>query len=468
MNSSRRNFLKNAGLGVAGLGLGTAAAAKSFCFRAVQGESEKLLIKDPDHPKPAPVGYDRLPLEWHKNTVKRLKDKVAAQGVQVIVLEDSWNTTYFTGNFMTKTERPTWVVLPLDADAVFWWTPGLDNDIVKTWWCTEMDYYYDYYHAAGGYPDQGKVVKGNTVDLFQWFMEGLKKKGFGDKVLGFDSEFAPTKMKKLQNTLPKAKVVDISPACIKMRMVKTPEEVSLIQRSMDYFSKIHAFGRDYLLQRGTDATDFEIAKACEEWGINLIMQDVKRDGGPHNAVGIGVGIGVRTGRGTAYPHPNQFHHNKVKKGDSLQIAGGVRIGGYGGECYRYYQIAPWDAYREKVWETVTESVRIQERESKAGVPCCDVAFKVHSYQVSRGKDIQKLLYQRVGHGEGMEGHQPPYIALGNTEILEEGMTFSVEPGLFDPTHDFGYNPSDSCLVTKKKGVLQSSVPWTKEWMFLKL
>jgi Xaa-Pro aminopeptidase len=68
----------------------------------------------------------------------------------------------------------------------------------------------------------------------------------------------------------------------------------------------------------------------------------------------------------------------------------------------------------------------------------------------------------------MEGHQPPYIALGNTEILEEGMTFSVEPGLFDPTHDFGYNPSDSCLVTKKKGVLQSSVPWTKEWMFLKL
>jgi hypothetical protein len=48
------------------------------------------------------------------------------------------------------------------------------------------------------------------------------------------------------------------------------------------------------------------------------------------------------------------------------------------------------------------------------------------------------------------------------------MTFSVEPGLFDPQNDFGYNPSDNLLVTKKKGVLQSSVPWTKEWMFLKL
>jgi Xaa-Pro dipeptidase len=468
MNYSRRRFMKNAGLGIAGLGLGATAAAKGFPSQAAKGESEKLLIKDPDHPQPAAKGVDRLPLDWYKNTIKRLKDKVAAQGVQVIVIEDSWNTTYFTGNFMTKTERPTWVVLPVDADAIFWWTPGLDNDIVKTWWSTEMDYYYDYYHAAGGYPDQGKVVKGNTVDLFEWFMEGLKKKSFGDKVLGFDSEFVPSKMKKLQKTLPKAKVMDIGPICIKMRMVKTAEEIALIQRAMDYFSKIHAFGRDYLLRRGTDATDFEIGMACQEWGTNLIMQDIKRDGGPHNAVGIDVGIGVRTGRGTAYPHPNQFHHNRVKKGDSLQIAGGVKIGGYGGECYRYYQIAPWDAYREKVWETVTESVRIQERESKAGVPCCDVAFKVHSYQVSRGKDIQKLLYQRVGHGEGMEGHQPPYIALGNTEILEEGMTFSVEPGLFDPANNFGYNPSDCLLVTKKKGVLQSSVPWTKEWMFLKL
>jgi Xaa-Pro aminopeptidase len=202
--------------------------------------------------------------------------------------------------------------------------------------------------------------------------------------------------------------------------------------------------------------------------MNLIMQDIKRDGRPHSAVGMGVMCFARSGRGTAYPHPNQFHHNKVKKGDSFQIVGTARVGGYNVEYYRYFQLAPWDAHREKVWETATESVHIQERESKAGVRCCDVAYEVHSYQLSRGKDIQKLLYLRVGHGEGMEGHQPPYISLGDTTILEEGMTFSVEPGLYDIEHDFGYNPSDICLVTKKKGVLMSSAPYTKEWMFLKL
>ena len=467
MTISRRNFIQNISVGLAGVSLTGKTYAKDVSL--IQQESEKLLVKVPDQPEPAPVGVDRLPLSWYKATVKRLREKAAEKGIDVIVLADQWNMVYFTGNFMTKTERPAWVVFPVKEEAIYWYTPGLDNELVKSWWCTEIDYYYDFHHAKGGYPDQGKIVKWNTVDLFEWLLQGLKKRGYGEKTIGFDSEFTPSTMKKFVKILPKARVVDISSTCLRMRVIKTREEIALTQRAMDYFAKIHVFGRDYILQRGTEATDFEVRQACISYGTDLIMKDIKRDRGPHNAVGIRIGIGCRTGKGTAYPHPNQFHHNRIKKGDSLQISGNVRIGGYGGEIYRYYQIAPWDAHREKVWEVVTETVHIQERESKAGVTCGEVAEKCHRYQVSQGKDIQKLLYQRIGHGSGMEGHQFPYIALGNTEVLEEGMMFSVEPGLFDPENGFGYNPSDNLLMTKTKGVLQgASVPYTKEWMFLKL
>jgi hypothetical protein len=48
------------------------------------------------------------------------------------------------------------------------------------------------------------------------------------------------------------------------------------------------------------------------------------------------------------------------------------------------------------------------------------------------------------------------------------MMFSVEPGLYDPERGFGYNPSDNLLVTEKKGILMSSVPYSKKWAFLKL
>jgi len=103
MNLSRRRFMRNIGLGAAGLGL--ASKKSALASAPVKRDSEKLLVKDPDHPAPAPVGVDRLPLSWYKSTVQRLKDKAAEKGVAAIVLEDSWNMTYFTGNFMTKTER---------------------------------------------------------------------------------------------------------------------------------------------------------------------------------------------------------------------------------------------------------------------------------------------------------------------------------------------------------------------------
>jgi Xaa-Pro dipeptidase len=462
MEFSRRNFIKSAGLGLTSLGIFTEKQA--FSSPTLKKRSAKLLIKNPEHPNPA--SFDRLPLSWYKNTVKSLKTRLAEKGIDAILLQNRWNLVYFTGLFHSTTERPFYVVFPVKEDAVYWYHPGLDRDLVTSWWNTENEYYFDFLHAEGGFPNKGKVVQGKTVDLFEWLLNGLKKRGFAEKVIGVDSEFTPSKIKKAKKILPKAKFVDISQICLKMRMVKTKEEIALTQRAMDYFSKIHAYTRDYILEKGTDATDFEVKRAAEEYGTDLILRDVKRDGRPHNAVGVSIRIGCRTGAGTAYPHPNQFFHKKIEKGDALQLSGVVRIGGYGGECYRYFQLAPWDDHRKKLWDVVTECVYIQERESKAGRTCSEVAYKIHQFQVKQG--VSKYIYHRPAHGEGMEGHQAPWLALGDYTVLEEGMTFSVEPGLYDPENGFGYNPSDNLLVTQKKGVLMSSVPYTKEWMFLKL
>lgn len=459
---SRRNFIKKSGLGLTGFGL--SAKPKSFSFPLPKKNSEKLLLKNPNHPQEA--SFDRLPLSWYKETVKSLKKRVAEKEVEAILLQDRWNLIYFTGLFHSTTERPFYALFPVREDAIYWYHPGLDRDLVASWWNTENEYYFDYLHAEGGFPNKGKVIQGETVDLFEWLLEGLKKRGYEDKAIGVDAEFPPSRMKKIKKILPKAKFVDISPVCLKMRMVKTKEEIALTQRAMNYFSQIHAFARDYLLERGPDTTDFEIEHAAVEYGTNLILKDIKRDGRPHSSVGIDVRIGCRTGVATAYPHPNQFFHKKIEKGDALQIAGIVRIGGYGGELYRYFQIAPWDSRREKLWQVVTDCVRIQEEESMAGKTCSEIAYKIHQYQVKNG--VARYIYHRPAHGEGMEGHQAPWLALGDYTVLEEGMTFSVEPGLYNPEKGFGYNPSDNLLVTKKRGVLMSSVPYSKEWMFLKL
>jgi Xaa-Pro dipeptidase len=53
-------------------------------------------------------------------------------------------------------------------------------------------------------------------------------------------------------------------------------------------------------------------------------------------------------------------------------------------------------------------------------------------------------------------------------VIEENMTFSVEPGLYDEKNGIGVNPSDNLLVTKKGAILMSRVPISKEWSFLAL
>lgn len=459
--STRRDFLK--GSGSAALVSTLASSCTSGSDNRAAG-SASMLIDNPAHPEPA--RFDRLPLEWHQRTVGRLQERLAERGLDGILLTDRWNIIYYTGLFHTSTERPMACFIPTNAMEVYWFHPGLDLELVRSWWYTDGDYYFDYPHAEGAYPDQGKVAIGPPVDLLEWRLKGLEKRGFGDKKIGLDQSPAVATLKRMTEVLPKANFENVGDVCIGMRRVKTSEEIALIQRSYDYFSQIHAWTRDYILERGTDLTDFDISMAARQYGVDLIMKDIERDGHPHTAVGIRVSIGCRTGETTGYPHPNQFQHSKIRKGDSLQVAGGVRIGGYGGELYLPYHLGPWTAEQEKMWEVMAEGSAMQVRLSKAGTRCQDVAKAIHEYQLENG--MQKYLYQRVAHGEGMEGHQEPYIALGDDTVLEEGMTFSMEPGLFNSSGGYGYNPSDMVLVAKESGIAMGSVPLSKEWCLLDL
>ena len=466
--ASRREFL---GKGLA-CGLGAAFAAQEFVVPATPGPaptsprqvSGKLLKPRSDHPQPA--SFDRLDEAWYRAAVGRLQEKLRESGLDAALLTDRWNIIYFTGLFHTSTERLFAVLVPAEGMNLTWFAPSLDRDLTGSWWISDREVYFDMKHAKDGFPNEGRVAEGDAVDLTRWMWEGIRRRGFAEKTVGVDHVHDEKGRGVIAEVAPKATLRRIDEACLKMRMIKTPDEIALTQRAMDAWSRMHAFTRDLILDRGTDAIDYQIAQETMAWGADLILGGIERDGRPHTAVGVSIGVGVRTGVGTAFPHPNQFHYNRVKKGDALQVSGVVTIGGYGGELYRAYQTAPWDAHREKVWQVHTESCLIQQEQSMAGVSCSHVAKAVHDHQVKMG--MQKYIYHRPAHGQGMEGHQAPYIALGDFTTLQTGMTFSNEPGLYDPENGFGYNHSDCLLVTPGGGIPMGSVPMTKEWCFLKL
>ena len=484
MDYPRRQLLKGGGLALLGSGflgrLDKVAAAQSTpdsltarLKSQASGPSHDLLLgpQPGEEGPPQPADYDRLPLEWNKATVARFKEKLERRDIEAFLVRQPLNIIYLTGYWHTTTERPQATFMNAqDADPWFLY-PGLDRDIVKSWWFGGGKMYFDFLHADGGFPNEGAVRQGGTVDLFKFLLEGIKEHGIQGNRIGIDGEMYPSEIAKAQEVLPGIEFIDISDVLIEMRQVKTEEELALWRRAYVYFDRAHAFARDYILTHGSDVTDYEVGVAAELWINDQLLSDLDLAGGlPHHGVRSGVGISVRAGQLTGYPHPNQPYFNRIGKGMALQVSGISRVGGFGHECYRPYIIADsagaFDAHMKKLWEVSKHTCDIQMELSVEGVTCSHVAYEIHKYQVAQG--VQDYIYHRPGHGAGTEGHQSPYIALGDFTMLQRNMTFSEEPGLYDPANGCGFNWSDTIVVGQKSGYRMSRVPYTQDWCWIEI
>ena len=484
MDYPRRQLLKGASLAALGTGfLGRydrVAAAQNGSPSLTEvlkaqagGGSEKLLLgpQPGEEGPPAPATYDRLPLEWNKKVVARFKAQLESRGIEAFMVRNPLNVIYLTGYWHTTTERPQATFMNKDDADPWFLYPGLDRDIVKSWWFGDGRMYFDFHHAEGGFPNEGKVQQGAKVDLFKFLLEGIKEHGIQGSRIGLDGELYPSEIAKWESVLPGVEWIDISEELIKMRQVKTPEELALWRRAYVYFDQAHAFARDYILTHGTDITDYEVGVATELYINDRLYSDLDLAGGAtHHGVRSGVGIGVRAGAVTGVPHPNQPYYNRIGKGMALQVAGGARIGGYGHENYRPFIIADssgqFDPHMQRLWEISKHTCDMQMELSVEGVTCSHVAYQIHKYQVEQG--VQDYIYHRPAHGAGTEGHQSPYIALGDFTMLERNMTFSEEPGLYDPENGCGFNWSDTIVVGSKSGYRMSRVPYSKEWCWITL
>lgn len=447
---TRRRFF-----GSLGAAAGTAAALGAAELRADIKPGQVASLKPPF----------RLPVEWYRATVKRFQARLGAMGLGGAIVADQLNRNYLTGSFLTETERPNFLFVPARGEPVAF-IPGLDRDMAASWWVKEFEWYFDYPHSG----EYNKVVwrAGAQEDLFKWMLRGLAKRGFGNAKLGMDREATPSLEKRFRETLPEASLNDIAKDLLSMRAVKTREELELIQKAIDLHDAMLAFARGHILENGTKVTDFDVRRATEEFGTRTLMAAMgsEVDGKAHHAVGIGLGFSCRAGVATAYPHPNQFFYARLAPGQAVQISSVIKIGGYGGEGYRAMHIAPMNDLQRKMWDVHTEMTLKQAEFCKAGAKCGEIGEA--TLAIAQKAEMEKYVYHRPAHGQGMEGHQAPYLSLGDDTVLVENMTFSNEPGLYNLEGGYGYNHSNCVQVQRERGVIMNKTPLTREFCWLKI
>jgi Xaa-Pro dipeptidase len=137
---------------------------------------------------------------------------------------------------------------------------------------------------------------------------------------------------------------------------------------------------------------------------------------------------VLTGPRAAMPHGHP-DATQLAPGDLLIVDIGVTVDGYAADITRTFVVgAEPDARQREVFELVHAANRAGIEAVRAGAPAR--AVDEAARRVIDGAGYGPNFIHRVGHGLGLEVHEPPYLTATNDEPLLAGMVATVEPGIY--------------------------------------
>lgn len=163
---------------------------------------------------------------------------------------------------------------------------------------------------------------------------------------------------------------------------------------------------------------------------NEIEEDLKRAllrRSPESSVAFSI---IASGENSSLPH-HETGTRVLQSGDVVVLDYGTRLHGYHSDITVTCSVGePADAEVRKVYRTVWEAQQRALEAVRPGVPCEAIDRAARAQITAAG--YGDYFIHRTGHGLGLQVHEAPYMVEGNSEPLEEGMVFSVEPGIYLP------------------------------------
>jgi Xaa-Pro aminopeptidase len=151
---------------------------------------------------------------------------------------------------------------------------------------------------------------------------------------------------------------------------------------------------------------------------------------------------VASGPNGASPH-HEPGDRICAPGDAVVVDFGGRMAGYCSDTTRTFVVGEPDPEIVRVHRVVEEAQLAGREAAAAGVEARQVDRVARD--VIEGAGYGRFFIHRLGHGIGLETHEPPYLVAGNDQELEPGMAFSVEPGVYLPGR-FGVRIEDICVI----------------------
>jgi Xaa-Pro dipeptidase len=360
----------------------------------------------------------------YASRIERLTQALAASGFDALVLNPGPSLTYLTGLHFHLMERPTVLLV----------APGQQPGLVLA--KLELG------KAQGGALALQTFPFGDNPNIWnQAFEQAIQAMGLNGKRIGVEpNRMRFLELSYLQQAAPQARFESAESVLNSARMQKDDQEVAAMRRAVQ------------IAQQALLATLPLVHPGITEKAVasGLFLQLLKA--GSETEVPF-MPI-VAGGPNSANPHAAPSDR-PLQEGDLLVIDWGARYEGYCSDLTRTFAIGEVDPELRHIVEVTEQANAAGRAASQPGVTAGSVDAAARAVIDAAGYGPQ--FFHRVGHGLGLEEHEPPYMFGENQLILLPGMSYTVEPGIYLAGRG-GVRIEDNVVITTSGSETLSDLP----------
>jgi Xaa-Pro aminopeptidase len=365
--------------------------------------------------------------------LQRVRQRLSEQGSDAIVLFYPPRIEYLSGFSHVSTERPMALVVPLDGDLGVL-IPHLEQEHVrKSPGIRHVKVYPEY--PTGG----TKHPMLHLADL-------LREMGLGSKRLAADRDgytdingyVGPSVSQVME-----APVAEAPELVDRPRQVKSAREVELVREACVWANLAHRLLQEYM---AVGRTEIETSLMATSEATTIMLRTLGRAYASHGRGirNVPVSASFIAGAATALPHGLRSEKGLLP-GDAIITGAGANVGGYRSELERTMIVGEPSKEFCRYFDAMIAAQDAGFSALRPGRTCADAEADVARAIDQLG--MKELMRHHTGHGIGLEGHEQPFIDLGDDTLLEPGMVLSVEPGLYVPGVA-GFRHSETIVITE--------------------
>jgi len=367
-------------------------------------------------------------------------DKTAGKHVDAFVLFGPNNVSYFSRFGFVATERPIAYLLTPQRSILL--LPRLE---------VEHGEQVGLIDEVIPYPEYPGLRR--PLEFLQAKMVEL---GLGNRTIGVDADgygrLYGYRGPKLSELLPEAKIVDVMDEIEHMQMLNSAEELDLLREACKWGDVAHRYLQD-LSEVGV--SEIEIAQKASMAASQEMLRTLGPEFRPRSIFGSVASAGFRGQVGVASANPHALSNNALlQPGDCLVTGAAASVFGYSGELERSMVVREPSAEQERYFNLMLAAQTLAIETIRPGIPCSAVDDAVNQFFAENG--LQETWRHHTGHAKSTLIHEAPFLDRGDHRMIEVGMVFTVEPGIYVEGLG-GFRHSDTVAVT------ETGVEWLTDY-----